>query len=270
MRNIQPANIAYDQILENYLVDEIGDSFDKHRALLKCCELDYNAKSSNPIRLHEIPESGNLYRSMVSYYEKEFVGGCLRHFYDKIRAHASKCPHCGSNKVTCLDHFLPKEKFNNFAILPINLVPSCKDCNEAKGTYSANKYEDLLIHPYFENFNNRTWIGCRVISRNPIAVEFFVINDPNDPILSKRVTNHFDKLKLGKLYEINAADDIVGIHLELHNLFVTAGKEGVVENLRERSNSWANPYPNSWQAALYRGLSEDDWYCETHVATLEP
>ena len=45
---------------------------------------------------------------------------------------AGKCPYCGANFVTDVDHFLPVSKFFRFSALTYNLVPSCHPCNKKK------------------------------------------------------------------------------------------------------------------------------------------
>jgi len=44
------------------------------------------------------------------------------------------CFLCSISEVSSLDHYLPKELFPHFSILPQNLIPSCSKCNSLKGT----------------------------------------------------------------------------------------------------------------------------------------
>ncbi|MFW0180082.1 HNH endonuclease, partial [Rothia sp. P5766] len=60
----------------------------------------------------------------------------------------SRCSYCQVSRPNTLDHFLPKSHFPLLAISPLNLIPSCSECNSSIST--KNKYTDTqaLIYPY--------------------------------------------------------------------------------------------------------------------------
>lgn len=62
------------------------------------------------------------------------------------------CPMCGSHHPGTLDHYLPRESFPEFSILPCNLIPACPHCNSGvkKGIYRGTTEPERFIHPYFE------------------------------------------------------------------------------------------------------------------------
>lgn len=62
------------------------------------------------------------------------------------------CPMCGSQHLGTLDHYLPRESFPEFSILPCNLIPACPHCNSGvkKGIYRGTASPERFIHPYFE------------------------------------------------------------------------------------------------------------------------
>lgn len=265
MRTLTPLDFNYKDILEKYLVDSFADGFDDHRAILLDAVDKYN-ENCRPNSLHKVDHSQGQYRTLVKYYENEFVSGSLRRYYDLIRALTSNCPHCGSVLAGCLDHYLPKERYNHFSIYPLNLVPICKICNEAKGGYWSSDYHASLLNPYFDNYNSEVWLGARVIVRDPILVEFYVRNGGYDEVDIRRISNYLTKMKLDIMFQANASNEIIGVHLELHNLFKDAGADEVRAALRDRSSSWGKKFPNSWQSALYQGLSEDEWFCNEFVS----
>lgn len=42
------------------------------------------------------------------------------------------CPLCGVNLVNTMDHYIPQENYPLFVVHPLNLIPSCSQCNERK------------------------------------------------------------------------------------------------------------------------------------------
>lgn len=63
-----------------------------------------------------------------------------------------ECPSCGNPLMPdTLDHFLPKEHWPEFSILPNNLVPQCRDCAGHKGTryYCGTNMRAMFVHPMY-------------------------------------------------------------------------------------------------------------------------
>ncbi len=62
------------------------------------------------------------------------------------------CPMCGSHHHGTLDHYLPRDSFPEFSILPSNLVPACPYCNSSvkKALYKGARSPERFIHPYFD------------------------------------------------------------------------------------------------------------------------
>jgi hypothetical protein len=48
-----------------------------------------------------------------------------------------RSPFCGVGHGSALDHNLPKTKFPQLLVVPLNLVPSCKNCNTGNNTVIA-------------------------------------------------------------------------------------------------------------------------------------
>ena len=100
----------------------------------------------------------------------------INEFWDKHRPHISPmlensemCPVCGlSYNQTfaiskSIEHVLPKSKYQQYILSPINLVYFCSCCNGSK----SNDCDGRIFHPIFSKIN------CG----SEIKVEFFVRND---------------------------------------------------------------------------------------------
>jgi len=189
-----------------------------------------------------------------------------RPFYDRListPAHG-RCPLCGQRIVSTLDHHLPKAFYPALAVAPLNLVPSCRDCNTIKINSIPRTAEQETLHPYFDNVNDDIWLKCYVVEESPASVIFYV--DPPAywaDLLSKRVKHHFEILKLASLYGSHSADELSSIRYSLRKLLSSGGKESVFSFLQDAAASKAAGLPkNSWQTAFYVGLANNDWFCE--------
>ncbi len=64
------------------------------------------------------------------------------------------CPACGEEGTpNTLDHYLPKEQYPEFSILPQNLLPMCDACQTSKGNKTVDdSNRRLFIHGYYDAF----------------------------------------------------------------------------------------------------------------------
>lgn len=188
-----------------------------------------------------------------------------RPYYDALMlgAKGKICPYCGQRKVSTLDHYLSKSVHPAYALTPINLVPSCKDCNMDTRVRRADKKEDQTFHPYFDSVDDEIWLVASVIDGAELVVEFDVSSPATwDPVKAGIVSSHFREFGLAELYSTHAGVEMVDIY---HDLTVTGGmpdREDVRAYLVEKADARTGRMRNCWQAAMYRALAASDWYCD--------
>src|ERR1700749_3640928 len=104
-------------------------------------------------RLHETP-TGNPFapqitnEQLIKTYTERMVDGPGRPVYDAIFSLCRTCPLCAHREVKTLDHFLPKAPYPVLSVVPLNLIPSCTDCNKGKQTAVPRAASEVLLHPY--------------------------------------------------------------------------------------------------------------------------
>ncbi|WP_393970422.1 HNH endonuclease [Kluyvera intermedia] len=137
-------------------------------------------------------------------------GKPARLFYnDFMVSSGEKCPFCGDiGQTRNLDHFLPKAHFPEFSVMPLNLVPSCRDCNMGeKGENFATTEVEQVIHPYIDKdiFFQEQWVSANYVSEDTGAIHYFV-NCPDTwrQEDKDRAYNHFDSLSLAHRYSLEA------------------------------------------------------------------
>jgi len=240
---------------------------------------DYDDKAKNS-SLYTIPEIncedsdlvvGNvnkkelkdLYSQQMAVLKKP-----ARRIYDELLNSApnGKCPFCGFGHASTLDHYLPKSKFPCFSVLPVNLVPACRDCNSgAKKTKTASRAEDQVLHPYYDHrsFISEQWLFSNVIETSPVSIIFFVKPPESwDQISQQRVLTHFIDFGLSKRFSVEAAEELSTLKMLLSFFYKSNNAEAVREYLKEKFVSEFNTHRNSWKTAMYQGLSQSDWYCD--------
>jgi hypothetical protein len=202
---------------------------------------------------------------MVWVYDNKLSrqGNVARRIYDAIKAAPAYgiCPLCGHRIVATLDHYLSKARHPLYAVTPSNLVPACTDCNKLKLNRQPAHAEDQTFHPYFDNVSDGLWLKATLIESLRPAVIFF----PEPPavwnaIKRARIVLHFQTFHLAELYAANAAQELAGLRHELVIIAEAADQIGVQNHLIVRAASRAALEQNSWQAAMYRALSQSEWF----------
>ena len=221
--------------------------------------------------LHQIVREP-LVNSSVTTAEMEAVytsrmakqTGPGRVVYDDIFAAAKgRCPFCAHRTVTTLDHHLPKAHYPALAIAPLNLVPSCSDCNKAKLARFPHAAEDVSLHPYFDDVGDERWLFAEVVEVAPATLRFRIEPPVTlDPLLAERLRRHFRGLNLSALYGSEAAEELLNIRHLLTSLQASGGKKFVRAYLEEHAESCLDGRLNGWRGAAYQAWAMSDWFCE--------
>lgn len=185
-----------------------------------------------------------------------------RKVYDRILNLTEKCPYCGGiGRPRNLDHFLPKTHYPQFSILPINLIPSCRDCNmDGKGSVYADEYEKQVIHPYLDapKFFEEKWISAEYLPEKGVF-HFFVCPPENWLNRDKcRVEFHFSSFDLAKRYSLEAGSELVFLTGQVRNLLEiglgqTEIKNSIIQPVIDRALS-----PNWWKGVMYYSVINRD------------
>lgn len=197
--------------------------------------------------------------------------GAARAVYDRIRNAVpnNRCPLCGVGSVAHCDHHLPKARYPDLSVLPINLVPACHFCNDTK----KSKYPALVgqqtFHPYYDHhLLAATWVRA-TLNPGPPPVLIFDTNPPVtwSPTDKQRVQRHFEVCGLAITFTTNANDELPIIR---ERLILQASRGGVnaVQQFLNEERDLHQTRPNSWQYATYRTLASDPWFVNSGYLTI--
>ncbi|WP_159095071.1 HNH endonuclease signature motif containing protein [Stenotrophomonas sp. ZAC14A_NAIMI4_1] len=204
---------------------------------------------------------------LKSLYSKQMVPASksARIHYDSIKmsAKGNICPYCGVGSVETIDHFLPKGRYSCYSILPINLVPSCRDCNTTKAD-DVCTMEKASSHPYFEDSAVMTeqWLRAEIVETDEILA-IYSASPPADwpEERAKRVTNHFNALDLARRYGIQAATRLTVYAELISDVRGNVGETAMISvlNFYAKGEVKAGGV-NSWQAALAKAIIGSEYF----------
>ncbi|WP_394670882.1 HNH endonuclease [uncultured Acinetobacter sp.] len=207
-------------------------------------------------------------KELRAVYSSHFVPATkpARIYYDQLISLAplGKCPYCGVGYASTLDHYLPKNKFPQLSVTPLNLIPSCKDCNTGKKTSFPTTFRAQSLHPYFDhdNFIEDQWLYANVIETTPAIIDYCVIPPSHWNEDDKaRVHTHFNDFDLKLKYSIEASNQIAVLRDSLLYAWDSNGFVGVRQQLMLDALAYYLKHPNSWQTAMYQALAQSNWYC---------
>nr|MBL0691945.1 hypothetical protein [SAR324 cluster bacterium] len=170
---------------------------------------------------------------------------------------------CSYAEATEIDHFLPKSKFSEFSIAPINLVPVCNRCNNEKKAYSSQRDEEFFIHPYYETCTeDLLWLEASVEFKSNYPIVSYFIRDAISSPLKERLKFQFDKLKLGERYRLQTGREFSGRKYRWTKAKDDGGEVAVKADLQEEYDSEKDNNKNSWKSALYEALLLSEQFCE--------
>lgn len=221
-------------------------------------------------------------RKLINLYENNLLNKDkpARDYYDLLLiSSGERCPFCGDiGQTKNLDHFLPKAHFPEFSVTPLNLVPSCRDCNMGeKGEAYATIEDDQAIHPYVDKdlFYQQQWVFAEYIDEDDGAIRYYVqcpaIWRDED---KNRAVNHFNSLNLASRYSLEAGKHLSEV-IDQKNAFkkmimgfspdasTEAIKNAFVEaNLQPLINS--GQFHNHWKKVMYQCLASSVQFFENN------
>lgn len=204
---------------------------------------------------------------LVKLYEQQLVQNKEgRKIYDLLLnlAPGGICPFCGFSQASTLDHYMPKKKYPSFSISPLNLVPSCSDCNTGKKEDVAGNEREQIIHPYYDHklFEDQ-WLFARVNNTTPASLTFFTRPPVHwQQVNHDRVQSHFENFKLARRFSVQVATEISTLKYELAYDFDISQGAGVKEALHKKQSASSRVNINWWKTAMYQALTSSDWYCD--------
>lgn len=180
-----------------------------------------------------------------------------------------KCPYCGIDTPSNLDHFLPRSTFPEFSIFAPNLVYVCSICNSKykSDDVVTQSGERKFFNPYFDDFiDNTQFLKCKIEVNGSTYPNFeFYIEDlsATKPYEHTIMKNHFENMKLEKRY----MDQIVkekfirfknGYIDPKTRLFENVTLKQIKDKIEETIRGFACENNNHWEKVFWESLKNSD------------
>ena len=232
----------------------------------------YGVFITSRARLEAIPR-----RQMIEREGEEDEKSALLHCYDSptvplrklksdmivaLRAQGDvnllQCPYCLVREPKTWDHFLPKDHYPDFSVMPMNLIYVCHSCNNKKSNRLYNAPRSV-INSYFDRLPLEEMLECEITIQNGVPLLDYKISLNDQPSDVEAIVNrHFDKFELKDLYTKEGIS-LVSIFMdELAHRYPTGiNQNTLVDEIDSRYSAipldWG---ANHWKAATFIGLRD--------------
>ncbi|QXQ06843.1 HNH endonuclease [Sphingosinicellaceae bacterium] len=168
------------------------------------------------------------------------------------------CPYCDATTPGSHDHYLPAEKFPEFAAHALNLVPCCTRCNSTKGDDWLDAGARQYLHFYRDAVPAVPFLTATIVSNaaaQAIGATFAVQQAGMSAASWKLIEAHFRKLKLIELYD-TYSNDLINTVLRSARSYLNAGGPNAAGFLAAEAVENASLYGvYGWRAVLHRAMS---------------
>lgn len=155
------------------------------------------------------PTVFNLHRKLLIDYYENAPAALKRELLKRRNEHKLYfCPFCGNpKKPDTLDHFIPKDEWPEYSILPNNLVPQCRDCAPIKGEnyYSQKDMTAKFAHPFYSNILDKYRFKIKTEFNTESNTASFTV----ELVKKQNTTPLEDSIILLHLKSLKAADRII-------------------------------------------------------------
>lgn len=179
----------------------------------------------------------------------------------------SVCPYCAlympakpRSRSPDRDHILPRSVFPEFALLRINLVHVCDDCNYEKGAKCIDGAGNwMFVHPYFDAFLKDRLITVMFGEENRSPVPSFEISEHCPAAERARLQRHVDTLAVFGRYADAPLREFYN-HLETARSNAANGTPllQIRDNFERLANRVLSSNPNDPLGCMFKALAADE------------
>lgn len=188
-----------------------------------------------------------------------------RYFAQNPQTYNNLCPYCTLSEANTTEHILPKEKYPEYAVDTLNLIPACSGCNSKKGDSVIDASgKRTTINYYTDTLPQEQYLYMDFeVSNNNIKATYRLENYANkiDEEMYSLIERHFAKFDLLNRFNIKAIQEIG----ELINLYVVEGISNEAEyntfaakQIRKINMDKPQLGYNHWKVILYQSAATSD------------
>lgn len=202
--------------------------------------------------------------ALKACYAEVQENGRLSGLRARLFLSAKKCPLCGIEATTDLDHYLPESKYHCLAIFARNLIPTCHKCNNKKRTAIVRDGVGFLHLYYFEEPAEVFFIANTAMNNSALSISFSI---EHIPFFSQDIYDslcyQIERIDLNNRLVAEANDFLGSMFVSFEMTFDSSGKEGLRALLKRTRDNYTQRFGlNHWKRALIDSLSINEEFLD--------
>ena len=163
------------------------------------------------------------------------------------------CQMCTVEPVGSFDHIVPKEKFPEFVVNPVNLFPCCQKCNGQKGDDWQIDGERAFLNLYYDLLPDIQYLKVKF---NAFPIPTFAIDGTSvDDEFFRLISSHYQRLDLFKRFRENSNEVIDPLVSYAKHSIPQLGLDRFREIVRKSTDDDRKRYGiNHWKSILKLAL----------------
>lgn len=173
------------------------------------------------------------------------------------------CPNCTINTINSFDHYLPQTEFSEYIDNPLNLIPSCTECNGHKNKVWRMNGERLFLNLYIDDMPQIQYLFVTLsISDNGTMVDAkFEVRNPDGKIdvgLYNKISYHYKKLLLCERFSEHRESVLSSLANEIYTLKEVLSDNALKEVIMKSvANERVKYGYNYWRAILQEAVCDN-------------
>lgn len=163
------------------------------------------------------------------------------------------CQMCGIEPVGSFDHIVPKEDYPEYSANPINLFPSCLNCNSIKGRRWIHNGNRMFLNLFFDVLPNIQYLNIEF--QNYPVPDFSIDGAFLDDDMETLIKSHYESLGLFTRYRENSNEVIDQVVTLGRNLVPNIGIGAFRTTVQQSASEMQLAYGiNHWKSLLQFAL----------------
>lgn len=195
--------------------------------------------------------------------------GRLANLRSRLFLSAKKCPLCGIEATTDLDHYLPESKYECLAIYSRNLIPTCHKCNNKKRASVAVNGVGFLHLYYFEEPGGIFFIAETDIVNGALLINFHITQlEGMSQVIYDSLCFQIERINLNERLKAEVNDFLGSMYTSFEMAYESSGIEGLRILLKKTRDNYTTRFGrNHWKRALMDSLSDNQMFLDAGFKT---
>lgn len=175
------------------------------------------------------------------------------------------CQYCTINAVNSMDHVLPKSEFPEFSVNPLNLFPSCTECNGYKLTTYSDCGSNIFLNLYLDPLPvvQYLFVNLNFTGGNEFEFSFYLKNENNaiPQSVFSLIESHYNKLHLLPRFKASAKELVTAIDIDVSGFISQLSVDEIVRitnsNIEKEKDAYGH---NNWKCIFKSALINSSDY----------